>query len=148
MKNKIILFLCFITFFSVFVISCKNNDSEPERISQKTSEEIPETETKKDTETKKTVLPAPQNFDVRYFNSQAGKNITFSFYAVEKAQHYLIYYNSTNDTSTAKPFISEAFPPIKYVFSGVLPNYFWVRAFDGEEYGLWSNVASPRSSLY
>ncbi len=133
---KRIIFIIMVI-FQIFAISCHTEDNKTDSKTENT-----------DDIKQKSLLPAPQNFDVRYFNSQAGKNMTFSFYAVEKAKHYLIYYNTTSDTSTAKPFISGEYPPIKFVFSGTLPTVFWVRAFDDEEYGEWSNAASPRSSLY
>ena len=71
-----------------------------------------------------------------------GFKITFSFAAVEYAQSYLIYGSETADISTAKPLAAGQFSPIEYVahHQNYVP-YYWVRAFDGKEYGEWSAIA-------
>jgi hypothetical protein len=68
---------------------------------------------------------------------------TFGFNAVEFAQSYLIYYSLTDDFSTASSLASGQLPPIKYSYLradsyGGKTYYFWVRAYDGKNYGKWS----------
>lgn len=91
---------------------------------------------------KRNVLPAPQNLYANVLYSMAGQRITFSFDAVEYAQSYLVYSSSVNDIATAKPLAAGQFSPIVYISaSHTHVPYYWVRAFDGKEYGEWSAVA-------
>ena len=96
-------------------------------------------------ETPKHILPAPQNLYALILpNGVWGINVEFSFDSVEYADSYMIYYSDENDISTAKPLAEGMFSPIKYTYrNGRQPaKFFWVRAFDGEEYGEWSTTAS------
>ncbi len=91
---------------------------------------------------KRNVLPAPQNLYAFIMYSIGAQRITFSFDAVEYAQSYLVYSSSVNDISTAKPLAAGQFSPIEYIgASRTHVPYYWVRAFDGKEYGEWSSVA-------
>lgn len=92
---------------------------------------------------KRNVLPAPQNLYAFIMYNLGGQRITFSFDAVEYAQSYLVYSSSVNDISTAKPLAVGQFSPIEYFSASRGANvlYYWVRAFDGKEYGEWSSVA-------
>lgn len=95
------------------------------------------------TENKKTLLPAPKNFYAFIMPNFLGSDITFTFDAVEYAQSYLVYVNTMDDTTTAKPLVAGNFSPIKHFCRnhGTGENFFWVRAFDGKEYGEWSALA-------
>ena len=88
------------------------------------------------------ILPAPKNLYAFMLPILTGFKITFSFDAVEYAQSYLVYGSSINDIDTAKPLAAGQFSPIEYVahHQSYVP-YYWVRAFDGKEYGEWSSVA-------
>ncbi len=61
---------------------------------------------------KRSVLPAPQNLYAFILYSVSGLRITFSFDAVEYAQSYLVYSNSVNDISSAKPLAAGQFSPL------------------------------------
>ena len=102
--------------------------------------------------TQGTSLPAPEGlFASAVVCSQYTCGLTFSFNAVEFAESYLIYYNSSNDTSTASPLAAGQFSPIGWSYDHAKPfggatYYFWVRAYDGKNYGRWSTSIS--SVLY
>ena len=92
-------------------------------------------------------LPAPANLSVSVLASAAGYGYGFQFNAVEYAESYLISYSLSDDTSTAAPLASGQFPPIGYSYSradsyGGKTYYFWVRAYDGKNYGQWSTSIS------
>lgn len=92
-------------------------------------------------------LPAPQHLWVAYFGTGTTYVYDFNFNAVEFADGYLIYYSATNDTSTAKSLSAGQFPPIRWSYPhsqsyGGQTYYFWVRAFDGEHYGAWSDTVT------
>ena len=96
------------------------------------------------------ILPAPQNFSLRVSRFSYGFYYTFTFSPVEYAKSYLIYHCAENNKNKAEPFVAGEFSPIKYTFyyssdsvSGL--NYFWVRAYDGENYGEWSEVVARNS---
>ena len=91
---------------------------------------------------RETHLPAPQNLYAFMLPQLGGFKITFTFDAVEYAQNYLIYSSFSNDIATAKPLAAGQFSPITYVahHQSYAP-YYWVRAFDGKEYGEWSAIA-------
>lgn len=95
-------------------------------------------------ENQKNLLPAPKNLYAFIMPNFFGSNITFTFDAVEYAQSYLIYSNATNDKTTARPLVAGNFSPIKHFYrnNGTAEEFFWVRAFDGKEYGEWSELAS------
>ena len=95
-------------------------------------------------ENKKNVLPAPKNLYAFILPNFLGSDITFTFDAVEYAQSYLVYANTANDTATARPLVAGNFSPIKHFHrnNGTTEEFFWVRAFDGKEYGEWSTLAS------
>lgn len=93
---------------------------------------------------KNSVLPAPQNlYAMIHLIGFEGTNVQFSFDSVEYATSYMIYYSDENDISTAKPLASGNFSPINYIYrrDRQPAPFFWVRAFDGEEYGEWSTIA-------
>jgi hypothetical protein len=92
-------------------------------------------------------LPAPQHLWVFIANSGAVYSYDFNFNAVEFADGYLVYYSATNDTATAKSLSAGQFPPIRWSYPhsqsyGGQTYYFWVRAFDGEHYGEWSDTVT------
>ena len=93
-------------------------------------------------------LAAPTNFSVSYVGSATSWHYTFAFNAVESAESYLIYYSLTDDHSTAATLASGQFPPISWSYSRAdsyngQTYYFWVRAYDGNNYGKWStSIAS------
>ena len=94
---------------------------------------------------KHSVLPAPQNlYAMIHLIGFEGTNVQFSFDSVEYAASYMIYYSDENDISTAKPLASGNFSPINYIYRGNRQpaKFFWVRAFDGKEYGEWSQIAN------
>lgn len=94
-------------------------------------------------ETKKK-LPAPENLYAWITpNGVLGINVSFSFDSVEYADSYMIYYSDENDVFTAKPLAGGKFSPINYVYRGNRQpaKFYWVRAFDGKEYGEWSAIA-------
>ena len=93
-------------------------------------------------DSKRKLLAAPKNLYAFMLPILAGYKITFSFDAVEYAQSYLIYSSDINDISTAKPLAAGQFSPIEYIahHQTYVP-YYWVRAFDGKEYGEWSAIA-------
>ncbi len=96
------------------------------------------------TEFKRNILPAPQNlYALIQLNAAYGISIQFSFDSVEYADSYMIYYSDEKNTSTAKPLASGNFSPINYMYRGnrTPALFFWVRAYDGKEYGEWSQVA-------
>lgn len=89
------------------------------------------------------LLPAPQNFYAWIIPDILGTVYEFSFNPVEYAVKYMIYYSKENDISTAKPMAEGSFSPIKHIDrtrSNYAP-YYWVRAFDGKNYGEWSEIA-------
>lgn len=91
------------------------------------------------------ILPAPQNlYAMIHLIGFEGTNVQFSFDSVEYAASYMIYYSDENDISTAKPLASGNFSPINYIYRGNRQPapFFWVRAFDGKEYGEWSQIAN------
>lgn len=92
----------------------------------------------------KNQLPAPKNLYAFIIPTFLGLDITFTFDAVEYAQSYLVYANTTNDTATARPLVAGNFSPIKHFYrnNGTAEEFFWVRAYDGKEYGEWSELAS------
>lgn len=92
---------------------------------------------------KQGLLPAPKNLYAFMLPILGGFKITFTFDAVEYAQSYLVYSSDTNDVSTAKPLAAGQFSPIEYVahHQSYVP-FYWVRAFDGKEYGEWSAIAN------
>ena|SRR2546427_2226358 len=98
--------------------------------------------------TQETSLPAPVGFSASVVVcSQYTCGLTFLFNAVEFAKSYLIYYSVSDDTSTASSLASGQFPPIGWSYDransyGGATYYFWVRAYDGENYGKWSTSAS------
>ena len=92
----------------------------------------------------KSILPAPQNLYAWILpNAFLGFDVEFSFDPVEYADSYMIYSSEENDISTAKPLAEGLFSPIKYIYRGGRKpaKFYWVRAFDGEEYGEWSAIA-------
>ena len=93
-------------------------------------------------DSKRKLLAAPKNLYAFMLPILAGYKIRFSFDAVEYAQSYLIYSSDINDISTAKPLAAGQFSPIEYIahHQTYVP-YYWVRAFDGKEYGEWSAIA-------
>jgi hypothetical protein len=99
-------------------------------------------------ETQETSLPAPVGFSASVLVcSQYTCGLTFSFNAVEFAESYLIYYSASDDTSTASSLAAGQFSPIGWSYDransyGSATYYFWVRAYDGENYGQWSTSAS------
>jgi len=89
-------------------------------------------------------LSAPTNFSYSAISDPTYWHYTFAFTAVESAQSYLIYYSLTNDHSAATSVASGQFPPVTWVYSranayGGQSVYFWVRAYDGKNYGQWSS---------
>jgi len=98
-------------------------------------------------ETQGTSLPAPANLSVSEVGDPTYYYYTFGFNAVEFAQSYLIYSSLTDDSSTASSLASGQFPPIRYSYLradsyGGKTYYFWVRAYDGKNYGKWSTSIS------
>ncbi len=94
-------------------------------------------------EPKEKLLPAPKNLYAFIMPNLLGSDVTFSFDAVEYAQSYLVYSSMTNDISTARPLAAGNFSPIKYSYRRQQTDqFFWVRAFDGTEYGEWSMIAN------
>lgn len=94
-------------------------------------------------ETKKK-LPAPENLYACIMpRGVFGIEISFSFDSVEYANSYLVYHSDENNVSTAKPLAEGRFSPIDYVYRGNRhpAKFYWVRAFDGKEYGEWSTIA-------
>ena len=92
-------------------------------------------------------LAAPTNFSVSYVSDPTYWHYTFAFTAVEFAENYLIYYSLTDDHSAATSLASGQFPPVTWIYSransyGGQPVYFWVRAYDGKNYGQWSSPIS------
>ena len=101
-----------------------------------------------------TKLLAPKNFSVSYQNKSALNPATYSgpiyiytfkFLPVEYAQNYLVYHCATNNKSKAEPLVVGTSSPLvleRYrgdpELSGM--NFFWVRAYDGKNYGEWSEV--------
>lgn len=88
-------------------------------------------------------LSAPANLSVSEMGDATTYNYTFRFNAVEFAQSYLIYYSLSNDSSTASSLAAGQFSPITYSYNRPGPYngktyYFWVRAYDGKNYGKWS----------
>ena len=93
--------------------------------------------------TQGTSLAAPANLSVSELGDATTYSYTFRFNAVEFAQSYLIYYSLSNDSSTANSLAAEQFSPITYSYNRPGPYngktyYFWVRAYDGKNYGKWS----------
>ena len=89
-------------------------------------------------------LPAPQNpYAWIMPDGFFGYTAEFSFDSVEYAESYMVYYSDINDIATAKPLAEGMFSPIKYTYRGNRKphKFYWVRAFDGEEYGEWSDIA-------
>lgn len=89
-------------------------------------------------------LPAPQNLYAFIVpNGVFGISVEFSFTPVEYAKKYMIYSSDENDTATAQPLAEGEFSPIKYIYRGQQRTHkcYWVRAFDGTEYGEWSALA-------
>jgi len=89
-------------------------------------------------------LPAPTNFAYSAVSDAATWRYTFAFSAVESAQSYAIYYSLAHDLSVARPVASGPFPPVTWFYNhanayGRQPVHFWVRAFDGKNYGQWSS---------
>ncbi len=92
-------------------------------------------------------LAAPANLSVSYVGDATSWHYTFGFNAVENAESYLIYYSSTDDHSTASSLASGQFPPISWTYLRAnsyngQTYYFWVRAYDGKNYGNWSTSVS------
>lgn len=92
-------------------------------------------------------LPAPANLSVSEVGDPTSYYYTFRFNAVESAASYLIYFSLSDDSSTASSLASGQFPPITYSYNRPGPYngqtyYFWVRAYDGKNYGDWSNSIS------
>ena len=101
--------------------------------------------------TQATPLPAPANLSVSEIGDATSYSYTFRFNAVEFANSYLIYYSLSNDSSTASSLTSGQFPPLSWSYPRPGPYngqtyYFWVRAYDGKNYGKWSTSIS--SVLY
>ena len=98
-------------------------------------------------ETQAKLLPAPTNLSVSEVGDPTTYYYTFRFTAVEFAESYLIYYSLSDDSSTASSLASGQFPPITYSYNRPGPYngktyYFWVRAYDGKNYGGWSSSIS------
>lgn len=94
-----------------------------------------------------TLLAAPANLSVSEESTATAYGYTFTFNAVEFAQSYLIYYSPTNDSSTAISLAAGPFSPIGWSYNrpgpyGGQTYYFWVRAYDGKNYGHWSSSIS------
>lgn len=91
------------------------------------------------------LLPAPQNLYAMIIPdiNVMGIRVEFSFDAVEYAESYMIYASDEQDVSTAKSLAEGMFSPIKYIYRGNRQphKFYWVRAFDGDEYGAWSSIA-------
>jgi hypothetical protein len=92
-------------------------------------------------------LPAPANLSISEVGDPTTYYYTFRFNAVEFADSYLIYYSLSDDSSTASSLASGQFPPIAYSYNRPGPYsgktyYFWVRAYDGKNYGEWSSSIS------
>jgi hypothetical protein len=88
-------------------------------------------------------LPAPTNLSVSYLQSATSWHYTFGLTAVASAESYLIYYSVSADNSTAVSLASGPAPPISWSYSKANAYngqtvYFWVRAYDGKNYGKWS----------
>ena len=101
--------------------------------------------------TQATPLPAPANLSVSVIGDATSYSYTFRFNAVEFANSYLIYYSLSNDSSTASSLAAGQFPPLSWSYPRPGPYngqtyYFWVRAYDGKNYGKWSTSIS--SVLY
>ena len=89
-------------------------------------------------------LPAPTNFSYSAVSDPTYWHYTFAFTAVESAQSYRIYISLTTDHSTATASVDGPSPPVTWVYgrangSGGQSVYFWVRAYDGKNYGQWSS---------
>jgi hypothetical protein len=99
-------------------------------------------------ETQDTPLPAPVGFSASpVVCSQYSCGLAFSFSAVEFADSYLIYHSLSDDSSTATSLAAGQFPPISWSYNRPGPYngqtyYFWVRAYDGTNYGQWSTSIS------
>ena len=96
-------------------------------------------------------LPAPANLSVFTVADAYSYHYTFAFNSVEYAESYLVFYSLSDDPSTASSLASGEFPPIAYSYLrgdtyGGKTYYFWVRAYDGKNYGQWSTSIS--SILY
>jgi hypothetical protein len=96
-------------------------------------------------------LQAPDNLSVSVMASVTSYGYTFSFNAVEFAESYLLYGSLNNDSSTASPLAAAQFSPIGWSYNrgssySGKTYYFWVRAYDGRNYGKWSTSIS--SLLY
>ena len=99
-------------------------------------------------EAQETSLPAPVGVSASVVMcDQYRCGLTLSFNAVEFAESYLIYYSLSDDTSTARPAAAGQFPPIGWSYDransyGGATCHFWVRAYDGKNYGRWSTSTS------
>ena len=98
-------------------------------------------------ETQAKSLPAPANLSISEVGDPTTYYYTFRFNAVESAASYLIYFSLSDDSSTANSLASGQFPPITYSYNRPGPYngktyYFWVRAYDGKNYGEWSSSVS------
>lgn len=92
----------------------------------------------------KKTLPAPKNLYAWIIpNGVFGISVEFSFDSVEYSKRYMVYCSNTNDIATAQPLAEGEFSPIKYIYRNNRSphDFYWVRAFDGTEYGEWSEVA-------
>ncbi|MBR4824887.1 MAG: hypothetical protein IKZ86_08810 [Spirochaetaceae bacterium] len=90
------------------------------------------------------LLPAPQNLYACIIPKGVfGIDVEFTFDSVEYTTKYMIYYSDTNDIATAKPLAEGTYSPIKYTYrdNRQPAKYYWVRAFDGKNYGEWSEIA-------
>lgn len=106
-----------------------------------------ETEGESETPVSERILPAPKNFSLRVSGFSSGYYYIFTFSPVEHAESYLIYHSGTNSKNMAEPFLAGEFSPLKYTLylnadtvTGL--KYFWVRAYDGKNYGEWSEVVA------
>lgn len=89
-------------------------------------------------------LPAPKNLYAWIMpNGVFGISVEFFFDSVEYSRKYMVYCSNTNDIATAQPLAEGEFSPIKYIYRNHrYPHaFYWVRAFDGAEYGEWSEIA-------
>lgn len=89
-------------------------------------------------------LPAPKNLYAWIIpNGVFGISVEFSFDSVEYSKKYMVYCSNINDIATAQPLAEGEFSPIKYIYRNNRSphSFYWVRAFDGAEYGEWSEIA-------
>ena len=147
MSKRKFLFPIFIVFSVTLLFGCGDNSGDVVSTGTMGSTVTSETEGESEAPVSERVLPAPKNFSLRFSNSSSCCYYTFTFSPVEYAKSYLVYHSETNNINTAKPFVAGEFSPLTYTLyyntdsiSGL--KYFWVRAYDGKNYGEWSEVVA------